>query len=141
MLSTNATVDNLVPKPPPPRSDSVSFAAPLNRLPAEDEQIWPALDTLQPFPPGTLISLAPDGASSVPANEAMRQFLRLRQRLKELQHRLGTPFETCADLDEARDITHALWNYVQIRWMWSYLGSGRLPGGLLGHDHPRGDAV
>lgn len=134
-------MDNLVPKTPTPRSDSVSLAVPLNRLPAEDDQIRQALDTLQPFPPGTLISLSPDGAPALPANEAMRQFLRLRQRLKELQHRLGTPFETCADLDEARNITHALWNYVQIRWMWSYLGSGQLPGSLRTRESARVDAV
>ncbi len=141
MLITDATVDNFTPKTPTPRSDAVSFDAPSSRPPAEDEQIRQVLNTLQPFPPGTLISLSPDGAPALPANEAMGQFLRLRQRLKELQHRLGTPFETCADLDEARNITHALWNYVQIRWMWSYLGSARLPEGLFGQDHPRSDAV
>lgn len=130
-----------MPKTPTPRSDPASLRVPSSRLSTEDEQIRQVLNTLQPFPPGTLISPPGDDSASLPANEAMRQFLRLRNRLKELQHRLGTPFETRADLDEARNITHALWNYVQIRWMWSYLGSAQLPAALFPQDRPRGDMI
>ncbi|MFH1499325.1 MAG: hypothetical protein ABII82_16050 [Verrucomicrobiota bacterium] len=105
------------------------------------DEILRILKTFPPFPPGTLVGPTADGGSPLPANEAMRHFLKLRHRLNVLQHRLGTPLETCADLDEARTITHALWNYVQIRWLWTYLGAGQLPGSPSGADPVGNDVV
>lgn len=47
----------------------------------------------------------------------------LREQLKELEQRLGTPLETSADLEEAREITHALRNYLQLKLLCNYLDS------------------
>ncbi|GEM_PF-3711897 len=95
--------------------------------------ISPSIATPPPFDPGTPADQKglPDAlirlGASLPPDEAARinaHVMELRRRLKELQHRLGTPLETCADLDEAREITHTLHNYLQIKWLWNYLEGG-----------------
>lgn len=62
----------------------------------------------------------------IAAEQISAHFVILRQRLINMQHRLGTPLETCSDLEEAREITHTLRNYVQVRWLWSHLSISQL---------------
>lgn len=98
-------------------SNRISTPSPYANLTVGQTEYLPAVE-------GNRVEMA----SSHGPEAIMVHICKLRDRLHVLQCRLGTPLETCADLQEARTITHTMRNYVQMRRLWKECGYGHLDG-------------